>query len=178
MSAETSLVPVIESRILSIRGQNVLLDADLAELYQVTTGNLNLAVRRNKDRFPDDFMFQLSKEEFENLRLQIARSSWGGRRHPPYVFTEQGVAMLSSVLNSTRAIQVNITIIRTFVRLRQLLATHEDLAHRLDELEWRESERDGKVQYVFETIQHLIEAPEPELPAKRQIGFPTDRAAE
>ncbi len=110
MSGETSLVPVIESRILSIRGQNVLLDADLAELYQVTTGNLNLAVRRNQERFPADFMFQLTKEEFENLRLQSARSSWGGRRHAPYVFTEQGVAMLSSVLNSPRPIHVNITL--------------------------------------------------------------------
>jgi hypothetical protein len=95
-------VSVIESRIYLIRGQKVLLDADLANLYQVTTSNLNLAVRRNADRFPEDFMFQLSPEEFANLTLQSATSSWGGRRYPPYAFTEQGVAMLSSVLNSPR----------------------------------------------------------------------------
>ncbi|MFZ0592159.1 MAG: ORF6N domain-containing protein [Bryobacteraceae bacterium] len=106
--AHTAPAPLLESRIWLIRGHKVILDADLAELYQVTTGNLNLAVRRNKARFPNDFMFQLTKEEFENLRLQIARSSWGGRRHPPYVFTEQGIAMLSGVLTSKRAIEVNI----------------------------------------------------------------------
>jgi hypothetical protein len=173
-SAQTTPAPVLESRIWFIRGHKVLLDADLAELYQVTTGNLNLAVRRNKDRFPKDFMFQLTKEEFENLRLQIARASWGGRRTPPYAFTEQGIAMLSGVLTSKRAIEVNIAIMRTFVRLRQLLATHEDLARRLDQLEWRQSEQEGRVQYVFETIQHLIEAPAEE--PKRRIGFPTNRA--
>jgi len=171
-------VPVIESRILIIRGHKVMLDSDLAALYQVLTKNLNLAVRRNLSRFPEDFMFQLTPEETESLRLQIATSNAGrgGRRYRPYVFTEQGVAMLSSVLGSERAVQVNITIMRTFVKLRQLLATHEELAHRLDQLEWRESERDGRVQYVFETIQQLITAPEPEPePAKRQIGFPTDQ---
>jgi hypothetical protein len=138
--------PLIENHILLIRGQKVLLDADLARLYQVTTGNLNLAVRRNQERFPEDFMFQLSKEEFEKLRLQFARSRWGGRRHPPYAFTEQGIAMLSSVLNSARAIQVNIAIMRTFVRLRQILATHEELALRLEHLEWRQYEQAGQIQ--------------------------------
>jgi hypothetical protein len=165
-------VQVVESRILLIRGQKVLLDADLAQLYQVTTGNLNLAVRRNRERFPEDFMFQLSQAEFADLRLQFARSSWGGRRHPPYAFTEQGVAMLSSVLNSTRAIQVNIAIMRTFVRLRQLLANHGELAHRLDQLEWRQAEQESRVQYVFETIQQLIETPAEE-PPKKRFGFPT-----
>jgi hypothetical protein len=173
-TAQTAPTPLLESRIWLIRGHKVILDADLADLYQVTTGNLNLAVRRNKDRFPNDFMFQLTKEEFENLRLQIARSSWGGRRHPPYAFTEQGIAMLSGVLTSKRAIEVNIAIMRTFVRLRQLLTTHEDLARRLDQLEWRQSEQEGRVQYVFETIQQLIEAPAEE--PKRRIGFPTSRA--
>jgi hypothetical protein len=175
--AESAVVPLIESRIFLIRGQKVLLDADLAQLYQVTTGNLNLAVRRNRERFPADFMFQLDPAEFQNLRLQIARSSWGGRRHPPYAFTEQGVAMLSSVLTSLRAIEVNIAIMRTFVRLRQILATHEELARRLDQLEWRQNEQGQKIQAVFETIQQLIEAPPVEETAKRRIGFPTSQAA-
>jgi hypothetical protein len=178
MSDELDPAPLIESRILNIRGQKVMLDADLASLYDVPTKRLNEAVRRNKDRFPEDFMFRLNPEEKQSLRSQIATSNTGrgGRRTLPYAFTELGVAMLSSVLRSQRAIHVNMAIMRTFVRLRQLLATHEELAHRLDALEWRESERDGRVQYVFETIQHLIESPEPEVPAKRQIGFPTDRA--
>jgi hypothetical protein len=124
-------VSVIESRIYLIRGQKVLLDADLANLYQVTTSNLNLAVRRNADRFPEDFMFQLSPEEFANLTLQSATSSWGGRRYPPYAFTEQGVAMLSSVLNSPRSIQVNIAIMRTFVHLRQMLRISSQSPHAL-----------------------------------------------
>lgn len=174
-TTESSPIPLIESRIWFIRGYKVLLDADLAELYQVTTGNLNLAVRRNKDRFPPDFMFRLTKDEFKNLRLQIARASWGGRRTPPYAFTEQGVAMLSGILTSKRAIEVNIAIMRTFVRLRQLLATHEDLARRLDQLEWRQSEQGQQIRSVFETIQHLIEAPAEEEP-RRRIGFPTNRS--
>jgi hypothetical protein len=149
---------------LVIRGQKVLLDSDLAVLYQVETKILNKAMQRNRDRFPDDFMFQLTREEnAEVLRCQFGTSKEGsgGRRYLPYVFTEQGIAMLSGVLTSTRAVEVNIAIMRTFVRLRQLLATHEELARRLDQLEWRQSEQDGRVQYVFETIQHLIEAPEP-----------------
>src|SRR5258707_11209942 len=114
-----------------MRGQKVMFDTDLAELYQVSTGNLNLAVRRNPTRFPGDFMFQLTKEEFENLRLQIASSSWGGRRYMPFAFTEHGVAMLSSVLSSDRAVQMNILIVRAFIRLRDILATHKHLARRL-----------------------------------------------
>ncbi len=173
-SAELTPVPLIESQIYLIRGQKVLLDADLAVLYQVTTGNLNLAVRRNKERFPSDFMFQLKRQEFADLRLQIARSSWGGRRHLPYAFTEHGVAMLSSVLTSKRAIAVNIAIMRTFVRLRQLLATHEEIARRLEDLEWRQSEQGQQIEAVFETIQHLIEAPPDD--AKKRFGFPTSEA--
>jgi hypothetical protein len=154
-----------------------MLDADLAILYDVPTKRLNEAVSRNKERFPEDFMFRISSSEDESLRSQIAASNAGrgGRRNLPYAFTELGIAMLSSVLRSPRAIHVNMAIMRTFVRLRQLLATHEELARRLDALEWLESERDGRVQYVFETIQHLIEAPEPQPPAKKQIGFPTDQ---
>ena len=123
-------------------------------------------------------MFRLTPEETESLRFQFGTSNEGrgGRRYFPYAFTEQGIAMLSGVLNSARAVQVNIAIMRTFVRLRQLLATHEELARRLDQLEWRQSEQDDRVQYVFETIQHLIEAPEPAEP-KRTIGFPTSRSA-
>src|SRR5262245_49621724 len=124
---------VIEQKIYLIRGHKVILDADLAELYGVTTGNLNLAVRRNPKRFPQDFMFQLSRPETQSLLLQNARAKGrGGRRTPPYAFTEQGVAMLSSVLNSERAIEVNIAVMRAFVRLRAMLSSQADLARRLE----------------------------------------------
>jgi hypothetical protein len=175
-TAEPAPVALIESRIYLIRGQKVLLDADLASLYQVETKVLNQAVRRNRERFPADFMFQLTRKEDEALRSQIVTSNEGGgrggRRYPPYAFTEQGIAMLSSVLTSQRAIEVNIAIMRTFVRLRQLLATHEELARRLEQLEWRQNEQGQQIQAVFETIQHLIEAPTEET-QRRRIGFPT-----
>jgi hypothetical protein len=170
--------PLIESRIYLIRGQKVLLDSDLAVLYEVETRALNQAVKRNRERFPEDFMFQLTRRESEALTSQIVMSNEigrGGRRHVPYAFTEQGVAMLSSVLTSKRAIEVNIAIMRTFVRLRHLLATHEDLARRLEQLEWRQNEQGHQIEAVFETIQHLIEAPADDEP-KRRIGFPTSRA--
>ena len=130
MAVKHALVPVerIEQAILRIRGHNVMLDQDLADLYGVETKALTRAVRRNLDRFPEDFMLQLSTEEFGNLRRHSGTSSqWGGRRYPPYAFTEQGVAMLSSVLRSQRAVQVNVEIMRAFVRLRRLLASHADL---------------------------------------------------
>jgi ORF6N domain len=158
--SESAPVPLIESRILLIRGQKVLLDRDLAQLYQVKAIALRQQVRRNPRRFPPDFLFELEEEEVASLLSQNvipSRRSLGGAR--PLAFTEQGIAMLSSVLTSERAVEVNIVIMRTFVKLRQLLATHEDLAHRLDQLEWRQAEQDGRVQYVFETIQQLIEAP-------------------
>jgi len=179
MSDEIAAAPLIENRILLIRGAKILLDRDLAKLYQVKPIALRQQVRRNPKRFPADFMFELDDQEVEALLSQNvipSRQSLGGAK--PLAFTEQGIAMLSSVLTSERALEVNITIMRTFVKLRQLLATHEDLARRLDQLEWRESERDGKVQYVFETIQHLIEGAEPEPAPKRQIGFPADQAGE
>ena len=158
---------LIEQKIYLIRGHKVMLDSDLAELYGVTTGNLNLAVRRNPKRFPNDFMFQLSLKETQSLLLQNARAKGrGGRRTPPYAFTEQGVSMLSSVLNSERAIEVNITIMRAFVRLRAMLATHADLARRLDELEQK---YDDQFRVVFEAIRELM-APEP-VPPSRRIGF-------
>jgi len=158
---------LIDQKIYLIRRHKVMLDADLAELYGVTTGNLNLAVRRNQRRFPEDFMFQLSREEAQSLLLQNARAKGrGGRRTPPYAFTEQGVAMLSSVLNSERAIEVNIAIMRAFVRLRVMLATHADLARRLTELEQK---YDEQFRVVFEAIGELM-TPEP-VPPSRRIGF-------
>src|SRR3989304_935083 len=131
---------IIEGKILLIRGQKVMLDSDLAELYGVETFNLNKAVKRNIDRFPSDFMFQLTKEEADSLRFQIGMSKTtgrGGRRYLPYAFTEQGVAMLSSVLNSKGAVQVNIAIMRAFVRLREMIASNKELAKRFDDLEKR-----------------------------------------
>jgi hypothetical protein len=162
---------MIERRIYLIRGQKVMLDADLAELYQVTTGNLNLAVRRNRNRFPDDFMFQLAPEEFQNLRLQFASSSWGGRRYPPYAFTEHGVAMLSSVLSSERAVQMNILIIRAFVKLRELLATHKELARKIAELEVRHDAQASRIGNIYRIVKSLkSRRREP----RRPIGFLTN----
>ena len=160
----------IEKSILMIRGQKVMLDADLAELYGVDNKVLLQAVRRNLVRFPVDFMFQLTKEEFDNLRSQFVTSSsaWGGRRYAPYAFTEQGVAMLSSVLLSPRAVQVNIEIMRAFVRLREMLTTHRDLARRLDEMEAR---YDQQFNVVFDAIRQLMAPPER---SRRRIGFRTD----
>ncbi|MBM4091633.1 MAG: ORF6N domain-containing protein [Planctomycetes bacterium] len=156
----------IEQAILLIRGQKVMLDSDLAELYEVPTKRLTEAVRRNQSRFPSDFMFQLTTSEFENLRTQFATSSWGGRRYNPFVFTEHGILMLSSVLRSERAVQVNIAIMRAFVRLREMLATHKELARKLDELERK---YDSQFRVVFEAIRQLM-AP-PTAAEKRRIGF-------
>ena len=156
----------IERSILLIRGHKVILDADLAALYGVETKQLIRAVKRNLPRFPDDFMFQLNEEEFENLRFHFGTSSqWGGRRYAPYAFTEQGVAMLSSVLHSRRAIQVNIEIMRAFVRLRRILASHADLARQLDSLE---KKYDTQFRVVFDAIRELMKPPEKK---KRPIGF-------
>jgi len=168
MVNKKSLIPVdrIEKAILLIRGQKVMLDADLAELYGVETKVLVQAVKRNLERFPEDFMFQLSQEEFAILRSQIVTSSdWGGRRYRPYAFTEQGVAMLSSVLRSRRAIRVNIEIMRAFIRLRQMLASHVELARKLDALE---KKYDAQFKQVFEAIRQLMAPPEPK---RRPIGF-------
>ena len=163
----SDLVPIesIANRIYLIRGAKVILDRDLAELYGVETGQLKRAVRRNIDRFPLDFMFELSKKELENWRCQFGTSSWGGARYQPMAFTEQGVAMLSSVLNSKRAIQVNIQIMRAFTQLRQMLATHADLKTKIEDME---SKYDEQFQVVFEAIRQLLE--EDEKP-KRKIGF-------
>lgn len=155
----------IMSRIFIIRGRKVMIDRDLAELYEVSTKSLNLAVKRNWTRFPSDFMFQLSEQEFKNLRSQIETSSWGGRRYMPYVFTEQGVAMLSSVLKSDRAIQVNIQIIRTFTKLRELLVTNKQLREKIESME---DKYDKKLKDVFEVLKSLLIQ---EAKPKRWMGF-------
>jgi hypothetical protein len=171
--AENLPVPaeLIERRIYLIRGQKVMIDSDLAALYQVATGNLNLAVRRNARRFPDDFMFQLTKEEADSLLLQIARAKGGrgGRQTPPYAFTEHGIAMLSSVLGSERAVQMNILIIRAFVKLRDMLATHKDLAARMDKLEATQKQHTSVIAVVVDEIKKL-KTPSP-VQGKRRIGF-------
>jgi excisionase family DNA binding protein len=162
-----ALVPIerITSKIYLIRGMKVMLDRDLAELYDVETKVLKQAIRRNIGRFPEDFMFELSKEEFKNLRSQIVTSSWGGLRYLPMVFSEQGVAMLSSVLRSERAIQVNIQIMRAFTQLRQMLSTHEDLKRKIESMERK---YDQQFQIVFEAIKQLLETDEK---PKKKIGY-------
>lgn len=156
---------IIEQKIFLIRGQKVMLDRDLAVLYGVETKILNKAVRRNSDRFPPDFMFQLTKSEFDNLKFQFGTSSWGGTRKLPLVFTENGVAMLSTVLNSKRAIQVNIQIMRTFTKIRRMLVSNAQLARKLRALE---KKYDEQFAVVFEAIYKLMAPPEKE---QRKIGF-------
>ncbi|MHA1146496.1 MAG: ORF6N domain-containing protein, partial [Candidatus Helarchaeota archaeon] len=162
----------IDKKIYLIRGQRVMLSYDLAALYGVETRVLVQAVKRNIDRFPEDFMFQLSDLEFANLKSQIVISSWGGaRRSKPYAFTEQGIAMLSSVLRSKRAIEVNILIMRTFVRIREYLSTHIELARKIDQLERRVVGHDDDIKGLVVAIKQLTRPP---LPPKRRIGFKSD----
>ena len=163
-------VQLIERRIYLIRGQKVMIDFDLAELYGESTKRLNQQVTRNKKRFPEDFMFRLTKEEAESLRLQFATSNIGrgGRRYLPYVFTEQGVAMLSSVLNSEQAIEVNIAIMRAFVRLRQMLETNEELNRKFAAVIRKLSTHDKYFRVVFDELKKLTEKPPS---SGRQIGF-------
>ena len=168
MSIKDSLIPLeyIEKRILLLRGEKVLLDADLAGLYGIETKVLVQAVKRQRDRFPDDFMFQLSVEEFADLRSQsVTSSGWGGRRYPPYAFTEQGVAMLSSVLNSPRAIRVNIEIMRAFVRLRRMIYSHRELAAKLAVLERK---YDSQFKAIFDLLKKLAS---PSGKERKPIGF-------
>ncbi len=169
-----NLIPAerIERAILFIRGQKVMLDRDLAGLYGIPTKALKQAVKRNPRRFPGDFMFVLDQKELAILRSQFVTSrSWGGDRYPPMAFTEQGVAMLSSVLNSDRAIEVNIAIMRAFVKLRELLASNAELSRRLDELE---AKYDDQFRMVFDAIRQLMTPPEKE---RRKIGFGEVREA-
>ena len=165
------IIPIerIARSIRYLRGEKVLLDSDLAQLYGVTTGNLNKAVNRNRGRFPSDFMFRLTTEEAEHLIFQIGRSKGrGGRRHRPYAFTEQGVAMLSSALNSERAVKVNIAIMRTFVKLRGMLETNRELAQKFSDLERRVGKHDEEISAIIEAIRQLMAPPEK---PRREIGF-------
>ena len=161
-------IPVerVERRILSIRGLNVMISTDLAELYEVAPKVLMQAAKRNLNRFPEDFMFQLTAAEYADLKSQFVTSSWGGaRRAAPYAFTEQGVAMLSSVLRSQRAVLVNIAIMRAFVKLREIVVTNRDLGRRLNEME---KKYDGQFKVVFDAIREMMKPPER---PRRKIGF-------
>jgi hypothetical protein len=151
-----------------IRNQKVMLDSDLAEMYGVPTKRLNEQVKRNLDRFPIDFMFQLNQEEWENLKSQFATASWGGRRTPPYVFTEQGVSMLSSVLNSPQAIQVNIAIMRVFVKVREWALNYGELAFKIKELEKNSSEHHAHIAHIYQLIEELLR---PSIENRPAIGF-------
>jgi len=169
MSKNEISAEVVATKILLVRGKKVILDRDLAELYGVRTNELNQAVQRNLERFPADFMFVLTRQEVMNLKSQFVTSSWGGIRKLPRVFTEQGVAMLSGLLNSKRAINVNIAIMRAFVRLRQVLLTHKELADRLGELERKYQLHESDIQVIFEAIKKLIEPPDE--PPKPRFGM-------
>ncbi|MGA9071935.1 MAG: ORF6N domain-containing protein [Terracidiphilus sp.] len=174
MNSESALVPYsIENQIVLVRGQKVLLDTDLAALYDVEVKALNQAVKRNEERFPPDFVFQLTAEENESLRSQFvtSKSSRGGRRYAPYAFTEHGAIMAASVLNSPRAVEMSIFVVRAFLRLRETLATNKALAAKLAELEQRLETTDQKILEIVEAI-HVLAMP-PERPA-RQIGFRPD----
>ena len=162
---------VLAERILVIRGQRVLLDADLAQLYEVETRVFNQAVKRNPGRFPADFMFQLSADEFENLISQSVTSRWGGRRKLPFAFTEHGAIMAASVLNSDRAVEMSVYVVRAFVQLRAVLLDHKVLAEKLTALELRVSHHDNSLAEVIEAIRALMAQPKP---ANRPIGFTAD----
>ena len=174
---KTSLLPEerIFKKIIIVRDQKVLLDSDLAELYGVTTKALKQAVRRNIDRFPEDFLFELTSKEWKNLRSQIVTSSlaegqksWGGQRYAPFAFTEQGVAMLSSVLNSSQAVAVNIQIMRVFVKMRHLITSYKGLLEKIEKLEASDSEKNKHIKNIYSIIKELLE---PTIKSKRPIGF-------
>ncbi len=192
MAKKESVIPVerIEQLILSIRGEKVILDADLAVLYGVTTKRLNEQVKRNRERFPKDFMFQLNADEkaevlakgdhltnaeLTNLKSHFATSSsgWGGRRSLPYAFTEHGAIMAASVLNTKQAVKVSVFVVRAFVKLKSILASHKELSHELAEVERRLGKHDKQIYILAEAIRQLMEKPT-HLPSEhRQIGFPT-----
>ncbi|MBU8891302.1 MAG: ORF6N domain-containing protein [Bacteroidales bacterium] len=164
---------LIIHKIYVIRGKKVMIDRDLAELYGVETKQLKRAVKRNLKRFPEDFMFELKQSEFENLRSQFGTSSWGGIRYMPMAFTEQGAAMLSSVLNNDRAILVNIQIIRVFTRMREMLETHKEILQKLDQLQKKEIEQDEKIMLIFEYLKQLEQVKQEELEQSKRnrIGY-------
>jgi phage regulator Rha-like protein len=183
------IIQSLQNRIYEIRGQRVILDKDIAQLYQIETKSLNLSVKRNLDRFPIDFMFQLTKEELDhiqlqnvanltpsNLRFQIETSSlvqWGGSRYLPYAFTEQGVAMLSGIINSKTAIQMNIAIMRAFVELRKVLLKKTDFKHQLDEIKERLGGHDAQLTQIYEAIENILDenAAKNKWENRNRIGF-------
>ena len=164
---------IVMNKIYFIRNKKVMLDKDLSELYGVETRTLKQQVKRNIERFPIDFMFQLTKDEYSNLRSQIVISSWGGSRYLPLAFTEQGVAMLSSVLNSKQAILVNIQIIRVFTRIRELLATHKELLYKIEKIEQKDIEQEHKIVMIFKYIKKLEKARQEEkkYKSRKKIGY-------
>ena len=172
MARAVKTISVLEEKVINkiclIRDKKVILDFDLAELYAVETKQLKRQVKRNPERFPKDFMFELTKKEFENLRSQIGTSSWGGTRYMPMAFTEQGVAMLSSVLNSSTAIEVNIQIIRVFTKMKELLLTNKDILLKLEQLEKKATVHDADIQMIFEALKQLVNPPQQ---PRRRIGF-------
>ena len=163
MAKKIQALKIVEEKIVNkiylIRGMKVMLDFELSELYETETKQLKRQVRRNIERFPDDFMFELTTEEFSDLRSQFGTSSWGGSRYTPMAFTEQGVAMLSSVLNSSTAIKVNIQIIRVFTRMKEMLLTNKDILLKLEQLENKVSQHDENIQMIFEALKQLINPP-------------------
>jgi len=168
---ENGVIPIdqVESIIFLVRGQKVILDRDLAQLYGITTGNLNKAVKRNIDRFPNDFMFQLTPEEYKSLRFRFGIFKKGQHsKYLPYAFTEQGVAMLSSVLRSKRAIEVNIAIMRAFVQLRKMIDSHAELSRKLSDLERKLGDHDEQIQAIFEAIRQLMAPPDNKV---KKVGF-------
>ncbi|MCK4922016.1 MAG: ORF6N domain-containing protein [Bacteroidales bacterium] len=164
---------IITQKIYRIRDKNVILDKDIAELYNIETKQLKRAVRRNISRFPIDFMFDLNHKEFEGLRSQFGTSSWGGIRYAPMAFTEHGVLMLSSVLNSNRAIKVNIQIIRVFTKMRELLSSHKEILQKLEQIERKDIEQDEKIKLIFNYIKQLEKVKQEELKFKNRpkVGF-------
>jgi len=169
----SDLIPIerIENKIMLIRGRKVLLDRDLAELYNVSTGNLNKAVTRNIERFPDDFMFRVSKKEFDDLIFQFGTSKWGGTRKLPRVFTEQGVAMLSGILKSQRAVKVNIAIMRAFVHMRELLLNNAKMAEKLRDIEDRIDTQEMNTIIIMDKLSSLTKLPKKTV---KKIGFKTE----
>ena len=181
MSSEITIPDeVLMNKIYRMNDTKVMLDSDLAELYQVETKRLNERVKRNSERFPEDFMFQLTRKQWENLKSQNATSSWGGRRTLPYVFTEQGVAMLSSVLNSSVAINVNIQIIRVFTKMREMLLTHKELLIELEEIRNTVSGHDQQIKIIFEYLKKLERSKQEErkYETRKRIGFKQNRQKE
>ncbi|MBU0488155.1 MAG: ORF6N domain-containing protein [Bacteroidetes bacterium] len=164
---------VIISKIYHIRGQKVMIDRDLAELYEVETKRLKEQVKRNIDIFPEHFMFELTEEEFRNLRSQIATSSWGGQRYLPYAFTEHGVLQLANVLRSLRARKMSVRIIEVFIKMRELLSTQKEILHKLEQLQKNDTEQDNKIMLIFEYIKQFEQAKQQQLEQenRKQIGY-------